>query len=173
MAWINVGCGTHRAPDPWVNLDHHDGDGVHPDVITTPGEPLPYGNGTCERVMLSHVLEHIPWETLPAFLTDVRRVACGEILVVGPDLYRTIEAWHQGKLPWSLVGSVMEHKDYPDDMAGWPGAPHHWNCHESRVAAVLDRVGFSVVPVLDDALLREWPVVGWSRLWQFALIARG
>lgn len=172
MTWINVGCGTHRAPAPWVNLDSHRGDGVNPDVVVTPGEPLPYDDDSCERVFLSHVLEHIPWEDLPDFLRDVRRVACGEVMIVGPDTYRVIESYRSGRMPWSLVASVMEHKDYPDDMAAWPGAPHHWNCHEARVAAVLDRVGFTSAPVLDHSLLTSWPVVGWEPLWQFALIAR-
>ena len=171
MTWINIGSGTHRAPAPWVNLDSHDGDDVHPDVVVEPGAPLPFDDNSCERVLLSHVLEHIPWEDLPGFLREVHRVACGEVLVVGPDVYRTIESYKAGRLPWSLVGSVIEHKDYPDDMAAWPGAPHHWNCHESRVAAVLDRVGFTAAPVLDDSLLNSWPVVGWEPLWQFALVA--
>lgn len=171
MAWINVGCGTHRAPAPWINLDSHDGDNVHPDVLVTPGAPLPFDDDSCDRILLSHVLEHIPWEGLPTFLTDIRRVACGEVLVVGPDVYRTIEGYRAGRLPWSLVASVMEHKDYPDDMAAWPGAPHHWNCHEARVSSMLDRVGFTVEPVLNDADLDGWPVVGWARSWQFALIA--
>lgn len=177
--WLNVGCGTHRAPDPWWNIDTIRLVGGHipaaeridPDEIVDPGKPLPYDDGSCERVFLSHVLEHIPWEGVPDFLRDVRRVASGKIMLVGPDTYRTIEAYRAGTEPWHIVEAVLEHKAYPDDMAEWPGALHHWNCHEARVLEVLARTGWDATPI-DDAELDGWPVVGWNRRWQFAITAR-
>lgn len=178
--WLNVGCGTHKAPEPWWNIDTVRRVGpdiaaavtVDPDQVIDPADPLPFDDGSCERVFLSHVLEHIPWEALPDFLRDVRRVAAAEVLIVGPDCYRVIEAYKQGLEPWSIVQSVLEHKDYPDDMAAWPGAPHHWNCHEARVIEALNRTGWHAVSVLDDADLAGWPVVAWNRRWQFAVMAR-
>lgn len=177
---LNIGCGTHRAPAPWWNIDvvRRDGPGVprrdviDPDQIVDPGKPLPFDDESCERVFCSHVLEHVPWEDVPAFLIDVRRVLIGELLIVGPDVYRCIQSYKEGHEPWSMVATVMEHKDFPDDMRDWPGAPHHWNCHEARVMEVLNRCGFNAQPVLDDADLREWPLVGWNRRWQFAIVAR-
>src|SRR5215471_2064517 len=56
-AWLNVGCGTHRAPEPWVNVDVIDNDEVHPDVIRQPGEPMPFADGSAARVFAGHVLE--------------------------------------------------------------------------------------------------------------------
>lgn len=178
--WLNVGCGTHRAPPPWWNVDTVRRVGpdvpaavtVDPDQIIDPTQPLPFDEESCERVMMSHVLEHVPWEQVPAFLLDVRRVASAEVLILGPDVYRSIEAYKQGLEPWSLLQSVLEHKDYPDDMAAWPGAPHHWNCHEARVIEALNRTGWHAQPVLDDAILGDWPVVAWNPRWQFAVIAR-
>jgi hypothetical protein len=177
--WLNVGCGTHRAPEPWWNVDTVliDGedvprkDRVVPDQVIDPSGPLPFDDGSCDRVFLGHVLEHVPWEAVPRFLLDVRRVASAEVLIVGPDVYRCIESYRQGREPWSTLQSCLEHKDYPDDMAAWPGAPHHWNCHEARVIEALNRTGWHAVPVLDDALLGSWPVVGFTRRWQFAVLA--
>lgn len=176
--WLNVGCGTHRAPAPWWNvdvvrrLDCPERDIIDPDQLVEPGKPLPFDETSCERVLLSHVLEHVPWEDVPAFLIDVRRVLRDELLIVGPDVYKTIQSWHAGREPWSMVATVLEHKDYPDDMAHWPGAPHHWNCHEARVMEALNRCGFNAQPVLDDRELEGWPLVGFDRDWQFAVVAR-
>lgn len=178
--WLNVGCGTHRAPAPWHNIDtvRHVGAGipaldvVNPDQIVDPDLPLPFPDASCDRIMCSHVLEHVPWEHLPDFLLDVRRVSDGEVLFLGPDIYRAINAYKQGTEPWSIVATVLEHKDWPDDMAAWPGAPHHWNCHEARVMAALARTGWNAQPILDDADLADWPVVAWNPRWQFAVIAR-
>lgn len=178
--WLNIGCGTHRAPAPWHNIDTvrrvDDGipaeDVIDPDQIIDPDQPLPFAENECDRVLLSHVLEHVPWEHVPTFLIDVRRVAAAELLIVGPDVYRCIDAYKRGERPWSLLATVLEHKDYPDDMAAWPGAPHHWNCHEARVMEALNRTGWNAQPVLDDAELADWPLQGWDRGWQFAIIAR-
>lgn len=170
--WLNVGCGTHRAPEPWWNIDTTENDDVHPDQIVTPGEPLPFADKSCERVLLSHVLEHVPWEAVPAFLSDIRRIAIGEVLIVGPDTYRVIQSYKDGTEPWSIVASVIEHKDHPADMAAWPGAPHHWNCHEARATQAAQRSGFHAVPVLDHSILDDWPVIAWNPRWQFAIICR-
>lgn len=179
MILANVGCGTHKAPKPWVNLDtvrHNQaehGEIIDPDIVVEPGAPLPFDDGACSRVLLSHVLEHIPWEDVPAFLVEVRRVLDGALLVVGPDLHKTIKAYRAGHVHWDLVTSVMEHKDWPPDMAAWPGAPHHWNCHEVRVRAALQRSGFDVETSAPSAsLLREWPLVGWTPSWQCAVSAQ-
>jgi predicted SAM-dependent methyltransferase len=178
--WLNIGCGTHRAPAPWWNIDtvRRKGEGVppvdviDPDQIIDPDQPLPFEDGSCDRVLMSHVLEHVPWEAVPDILTDVRRIAQAELLVVGPDVYRCIESYRRGKEPWSLMQTVLEHKDYPDDMREWPGAPHHWNCHEARVIEALNRTGWHAQPVLATSALQEWPLVGWNPNWQFAVVAR-
>jgi SAM-dependent methyltransferase len=171
--WLNVGCGTHRAPKPWWNVDVHEGDDVWPDQVVEAGEPLPFDDGSCERVLASHVLEHVPWEDVPAFVTDLGRVLApgGELLVVGPDVYKTLWAWRRGLEPWHIVEAVLEHQNYPADMAAWPGAPHHWNCHTARVIEVLKRAELGEVLAADEdeAYLATWPVVGWNARWQLAL----
>ena len=59
MTFLNVGCGPHRAPGPWVNLDYHEGDGVHPDrLVTDPSRPLAdYPDSTVEKLSLIHISE--------------------------------------------------------------------------------------------------------------------
>jgi len=175
--WVNAGCGTHLAPKPWVNTDTvmKPEYNTTPDLIVKEDDPFPFDDDSVDRIMLSHVLEHVPWEHVPFFLTEVRRAIKpdGEVLCVGPDAYKIIKSWSAGNEPWEILTSVLEHRDWPPDMLEWPGAPHHWNCHDERVRAALSRSGFTY-EVPDVNLMRgnSWPVVGWNPNWQFALLAR-
>lgn len=168
--WLNVGCGTHRAPAPWVNIDVVDQGDTRPDVVVPAGTPLPYEAGTVERVYLGHVLEHVPWPNVAGFLAEIRRVLDGEVLVTGPDVYRTIQRWRAGAEPWWLVESVLEHAVDPE-TTDWPEAHHHWNCHEVRVVEALERAGFAEVTPVSIFDQRDWPVVNPSA-WQLAVRAR-
>ena len=174
---VNVGCGPFRAPEPWVNLDVHQGDGVNPDrVVADHMFPLAeFGDETVGRVYMGHVLEHVHWADLDGFLADILRamVPGGELCVVGPDAYRTLEQWRIGAEPWELVQAVLE-SDVPQaDLEMWPGATHKWNCHEARVVKALKSAG--VVDVhprpLNPLMLGDWPVVAYTA-WQCAATGR-
>lgn len=60
---LNVGCGTHYAAG-WWNTDVWQDDTTRPDEVVDPNCPLAtIPTGSCVRVNLSHVLEHIPGPT--------------------------------------------------------------------------------------------------------------
>lgn len=172
MTWLNWGCGTHRAPAPWINLDVIRTGDTQPDVIVDPTSPFaqwsPHG---ADRIFAGHVLEHIPWPMVPQALLAARQALSvnGEMLVVGPDVYRTIHEWKAGREPWFMVQSTMEHDDDCGWTHEWQEARHWWSCHEARVAMALQRCGFSVEIL--SAPPGDWPVVGWAA-WQFAIMAR-
>lgn len=172
--WVNWGCGTHRAPEPWINVDVVENATTRPDVIVDPDAPFaPWPNHTVERLFAGHVLEHIPWPQLPAALGHARNALApdGEMLVVGPDALRTIDRWRRGLEPLWLVESVLEHDEECAFGGGdWPGARHWWNCHEARVVRALTVCGFTDVQAL-GAPPDGWPVVGWAE-WQFCVTAR-
>lgn len=176
--WLNVGCGTHRAPAPWWNVDVVQSDkfNIHPDEVIPRG-PLPYADGSVTRVMLSHVLEHIDWgQPLLDFLGDVRRVLKpgGDVFAIGPDVFRTLERWKAGQEPWEIVDSNLEHARCREDIDGdWPEARHHWNCTEARMLLVIEAAGFTGVrPVaVPGPELAPWPVVG-PAPWQCAVAAQ-
>lgn len=150
----------------------------------TADNPFPFPASEFDAVYLGHVLEHHPWNDLPSFLDGVRRVAKpgAPILIVGPDVHRTLLRWKAGSEPWEMVESVMEHQNLPGS-AGWTEAAHHWNCHQDRVHGLLTHLAWD--PVLDysDIIPNDvnmtswadstngivWPVVGkWH--WQFAVL---
>lgn len=174
MRCLNVGVGTHYA-EGWVNVDAMRNDWTHPDVLCL---DLPFRGGAFDRIYLGHVLEHVPWPAVPAFLAGVIRVLApdGEILATGPDARRTMRLWKQGALPDDLMWSVLEHADEASD--DWPEAVHHWNCHEERMTTALQRAGLDAAPFepyTSNPNLAPgfdgWPVVNWSG-WQCAVLAR-
>lgn len=190
MKLLNAGCGTHYA-DGWVNTDSWEEANTRPDVKVVPGEPYPFPDNHFDAVYLGHVLEHIDWSDVPAFLLDMNRVAKtgAPILIVGPDVLKTIQLWKEGKEPWHMVLSTMEHQDVnyqPDrEHEWWDGATHHWNCHNQRVLELLEDIGFTDISDVYDYIPNNpsgkewydqvtditWPVVG-KHHWQFALMVR-
>jgi SAM-dependent methyltransferase len=187
MQLLNAGCGTHYAKG-WVNCDVWESDTTKPDVKVTAGQPYPFEDNYFDAIYLGHVIEHIDWGLLPAFLDDMRRIAKpgAPVLVVGPDIVKTIQRWSDGREPWHMVMSTLEHQDFnwqPGRQAEfWDGATHHWNCHHERVWNILSDMGFEnmedyfdIIPNstqmtswLEESTGIEWPVVAkWH--WQFAI----
>ena len=156
MKLLNAGCGTHYA-DGWVNTDVWQNHETRPDVLLKIGEPYPFEDNTFDAVLMSHVLEHIAWPEVSAFLKDMSRVAKpgAPMLIVCPDAYKAIKMWHEGNLPWWLVEAVLEHQHVkPDDIGDnpwWDNAPHHWNAHEKRVETLLKDLKFvDIENVIND-----------------------
>lgn len=189
MKLLNAGCGTHYAQG-WVNTDVWVSDTTTPDVQVVPKQPYPFEDDTFDAVFMGHVIEHIPWNDVPRFLKDMSRVAKpnAPMLIVGPDVFKTIKRWKNGEEPWYMVRSVMEHLDMnyqPDrETEWWDGAHHHWNCHEERVEALIRSIGFTDIEnvfdlVPNDAVGKSWhdqktgitwPVVGkyhWQLCFRF------
>lgn len=187
MNLLNAGCGTHYAHG-WVNVDIWEDDNTHPDVVAKDGEPYPFPDNHFDAIYLGHVLEHIDWKRVPEFLLDMQRIAKpgAPMLVVGPDVYKTIERWKDNQEPWHMVLSTLEHQDInyqPDrEHEWWDGATHHWNCHHQRVWDLLARCGFADLRDMFEIIPNStsmttwhdkrnditWPVVGkWH--WQFAI----
>lgn len=190
MNLLNAGCGTHYAQG-WTNVDVWSSETTRPDVVVKPGEPYPFEDNFFDAVFLGHVIEHIAWPEVPAFLKDISRVAKpgAPILVVGPDVHKTIKRWKDGEEPWWMIESVLEHQDMnhqPDRKhEWWDGAHHHWNCHEARVEKLLTVCGFADIENVFDLIPNDpngktwvdqknqitWPVVG-KYFWQLAFLCR-
>jgi SAM-dependent methyltransferase len=185
---LNVGCGPHPAKG-WWNTDLVTTDTIRPDQIVDPGDPFPFDKDTFDRVYLGHVLEHVPWERLPAWLAELRRVLRpgGWVMAVGPDALRTIDLYRDGTATRDQLLAVIEgtgaylaHLGEYEPIR-WGGDRHHWNCYEQRVVDVLTDAGFDEVtpyPVGEDGRLPDhqirgggWPLVDGSPR-QFAVHGR-
>lgn len=78
---LNLGCGDHRAPEPWVNVDSWSG--VRPDVLADV-RALPWPDKSAEAIYCGHVLEHLPLDQVGLALAEVRRV----LAPPGPAVHR-------------------------------------------------------------------------------------
>lgn len=182
---LNMGAGappTHAAA-PWVNVDTNE---VHePDVLVTPANPFPFADGEAERIMLGHVLEHVPWRMqykrqaaltdasrnpylgieslgVSEFLLEARRVLApdGHLLLVGPDVYRAIRRFAAGQEPWEIVAANLEAIDGDDGEGHLIGGAHAWNQHGQRVVEVMKRSGFPGAVEIDiTAPDDSWPII--------------
>lgn len=84
--WLNLGCGARFHPG-WLNAD------LHPVSHLVKRQnvlhfPWPWADAAFEMVYCSHLLEHLPGETVPRFLAECRRVLLpgGVLRLVVPDL---------------------------------------------------------------------------------------
>jgi predicted SAM-dependent methyltransferase len=160
-------------------------------VQVTPDEPYPFEDSYFDAIYLGHVIEHIDWDKVVPFLQDMKRMAKpnAPILIVGPDVHKTIQRWKDGLEPWEMVLSTMEHQEHnyqPDrEHQWWDGATHHWNCHHQRVEEIVKKLGFTQIEDYFDRIPNNatskwwedpstninWPVVG-KWYWQFAIHCR-
>lgn len=189
--YLNIGCGPFRAPEPWWNIDVVRTE--HREYPTRPDEVVPrersvvqlFGPRSCRRIYMGHLLEHVAWESVSNFLSE--RVAPalvddGELAIVGPDVYRVIDMWHQGEESWEWVVAGLEDCDAQFDLLGeptdnategWPEARHKWNCYEDRLERVvrlaLPDFDVRAVPIHPSSL-GEYPVVAYTQF-QCAVIA--
>ena len=190
MKLLNAGCGTWYA-EGWTNVDIWEDDNTKPDIVASAGEPYPFEDDYFDAVYLGHVIEHIDWSDVPSFLLDMNRVAKPDapILIVGPDVLKTIQLWKEGKEPWHMVLSTMEHQDVNwqpgREHEWWDGATHHWNCHHERVVDMLEGLGIMDITDVYNEIPNNpsgkqwhdpvtgitWPVVG-KHHWQMAVLVR-
>lgn len=99
MKLLNLGCGSTRPGEPWVNVDNF-GEQFAPDspeLVQVLSEPnyveadltkrLPFDDGSVDGVLLSHVLEHFDAQQGLALLLEAYRVLNhgGLVLVSVPD----------------------------------------------------------------------------------------
>lgn len=156
---INVGCGQHYA-DGWVNLDLVRDNITRPDVLVTTAVPFPFETASVEKAYLGHVLEHIAWEDVPIYLSQLRRVLKpgASALFVGPDVRRTIQQFAEHRQSFDRVLATLENVD--EERYARLGSHHRWNCHEERLFnAVVDAGFIAQVVTLEEVTAEPWPLV--------------
>lgn len=165
MLLINVGCGPHPAPTPWVNIERNP-DLVPPDGICCNATDLPYEDDDVDAAYLGHILEHATLaDEVPRILDEVRRVLRpgAPCMVVGPCMDRAIREGYPEQTLEDIRGAKgVEHI---------PGASHQWVCTESLLVQVLTDAGFAnVEPMPIEQVPAFWPVVSYVT-WQAAVLA--
>jgi len=81
---LHIGCGDNYLPG-WMNID------TNPDILPdlcADATNLPFRNNSFEQTCMSHVIEHIPYRTIPATLSGIYRVlkSGGILIIETPDI---------------------------------------------------------------------------------------
>lgn len=143
MRTLNFGCGN-KYHEECVNVDINDE--VYPDVVADLSQPLPFKDGSFEKVALSHVLEHFAKPL--RVMEEVWRVCKDGALVyiVSPHPY-SVWAWgdpdHKAVISPEWMGFVS-----------WPIYDANWKIKspmsQLRPACDFDVTEYRVVPVGDE-----------------------
>ena len=188
MNLLNVGCGPHYASG-WINTDVYHDELVKPDVIVERGLGYPFEDSFFDAAYLGHIIEHIEWNLVAGFLSEISRVVKpgAPILIVGPDIKKTIDLYSKGLMTWDSVEVILEHqhRNFQDskDNSFWDGASHFWNCSYERVSLLLDSLDIEEKYNASDEILKYpftenwydlqnkivWPIVSKVE-WQFGLL---
>lgn len=175
---LNVGCGPFRTDLPnWINTDIvFVSDQIEPDIVVDAIKPLPFKKESFDQIYLGHVLEHIAWHRTIDFIKEVNSLLkpSGTLMIVGPDIYKSIQMYKEGTVPFEFMETVLE-DDIDFQPEGRPvfGARHQWNAYPKRIERLLQLSGFKKITELDITnkdVFCEWPVTSHAR-WQMAAIA--
>ena len=121
---LDLGCGPYKVFPHFVGVDngHHDktfGWKNKADILVDTCESLPLiASESCDGIFSSHLLEHIPYEKVPATLNEWLRVI---------------------KRGGHLMLYLPDEDEYP--KMGQPGAnpDHRWDCNYDKVVAALEK----------------------------------
>lgn len=98
---LNIGSGQRPFKKPFINVDKQAR--WEPDVIWDAGNPLslcPFEPGTCDLIVLHHVLEHFGCNEGDSLLRTCHSllVKGGRLLVFVPDMGELAHMWIEGRL---------------------------------------------------------------------------
>jgi hypothetical protein len=165
---LNVGCGHFYAPG-WFNIDAVETEEIRPDLVVVPGQGLPEEIQGVESVYLGHVLEHMPYEEIPAMLGAIweRCIPGDTFAAVGPDCNKGEKMHARGELDAELLSRLYE----TPGEGPWVGHHHLWDCTEERMVAAIRESGvLSCEPVAPSSdKLNRFPLVS-NVAWQCAAV---
>lgn len=159
---LNIGPGPHYV-EGWTNVEvEQTRDIFKADVYLSDPMVLPFEDESADKIYAAHILEHIEWERVHIYVSELRRVLKpgGTLLIVGPDIWKALDLWKAGKLQDDLA-QILEW----DKLEGWEAPRHFWNCHEKRVVSLLDGGWEVTTEPIESKKLDSWPVtsrIGWQ-----------
>lgn len=148
-ARLHLGCGAHRLPPPWVNVDGCPGAAV--DRVMNCHDLWALEAGAYEWVYASHVIEHLFPDKLPAVLARLRDALApgGRLTLATTDLWKIVTR----RFPddnWE--GVLFGHRRSTD-----PPFAAHLDCFTAeKLTRLLRAAGFATV--------RPWALADYPEL---------
>ena len=160
---LNVASGNHRSNGWGWDVDLY-----FPADVQADAGALPFPDEVFEAAYLGHWLEHLPWQSIPSVLGEVRRTLAhgAEVAVVGPCVHLAI----QTAQPTWLIEAILSD---PRTVDVNPGVHHAWTPTAELTAEAVLLGGFTDVQVVDVSLVDKpaWPNPT-TAAWQCAVLAR-
>jgi len=128
---LNVGCGF-RPFSGYVNLDYDEM--VHPDVVRSVDDGLPFDDNKFNEVYTSHVIEHITDVFL--FMSEIWRVTekGGKVTIICPNghnMFSSIEPDHKRQISWRYFDRWRpEHRSVQNELKQLLGAQFNYISRE-------------------------------------------
>lgn len=187
---LNIGCWQNRI-EGWLNADIYR-KCYCPSCLVTGAEvvadirSLPFADGSCEAVMMGHVLEHILYEEVTPALREVDRVLQpdGRVCILGPDYDQAGLEYESGRFGtdmrpfiWGRApgihgsGTTAEYEGQSSE--DHPGADHQW-CSTGPLTLELTLPVFpnarETRPIAEVYADEYWCASGPDE-WQFCILA--
>lgn len=123
MKLINLGCGSERPGDPWINVDCYDNYSAHNYVrMDLNVMPWPFEDNSIDGIFASHVFEHFDAVELQKVIAQCYRILKpnGVLRCTVPDAshFRKTHLRDCRENALELYGEILNHADYETFM-GW------------------------------------------------------
>ena len=157
---INIGSGPHYAQG-WFNIDSVPTDtGKQPDRLIDIFDLPDFYQREFKAAYIGHVLEHIPWNAVPAAIYAISQVVVegGPIMVVGPCIIKAA----MSNQPQTLIEAIV----CDPRTADHPWA-HAWTPTTELTRWAMEEAGLTNVTVLPINQIKrpQWPnpsTAGWQ-----------
>jgi SAM-dependent methyltransferase len=110
---LNLGSGQRPFADPWINVDKQER--WKPDIVSDAASLPMLADGSCDLIVLHHVLEHYGCGEAAGLLQECRRLLApgGSLLVFVPDMKALALMYLEGRLSTqvymtSVYGAYMQ-----------------------------------------------------------------
>jgi SAM-dependent methyltransferase len=143
---LNLGCDAYRLPG-FVNVDLRCEGKVQPEVLADAAR-LPFADGAFDFIYAGHLLEHLYYDCVPAYLDEWRRVlrSGGTLALVVPDVGTGMRRYAAGAYNLDHVLPQIFGQYY-----SWDYAPqrHRYAYDYPRLVESVSRVPWTAVARLD------------------------
>ena len=162
MSGLQLNCGSGQRPfaAPFINIDAQER--WQPDLVADCAQ-LPYADGSCELIVLHHVLEHFGCGEGQGVLKEAWRLLSpgGSLIIAVPDLRALAQAWLMGKLDTQVYATALYGAFMGDEHDR-----HKWGFTWESLGQELEICGpwqavrpFNWRPITGADLARDWWVL--------------
>jgi len=160
--YLNCGSGQRPFSAPWINIDAQAK--WKPDVVADCASLPFYADGSCDMIVMHHVLEHFGCGEGQGMLREARRLLRpgGSLIITVPDLRALAQAWLMHKLDTQIYVTNLYGAFMGDDHDR-----HRWGFTYESLGRELEHCGpwqavrpFNWRPITGADIARDFWILG-------------